>query len=116
MFFKIVTSRRLQRSLRFLTEFLLYWLLLLLLLLLLGNAYLVLLRHCSGYSVCTPVCRASCSLCGPSVAFGCSVTYTPWRSYTFAIVWLLVNIRSVWEYLVCLDAISYRITYYVRFV
>ena len=43
--FKIVTSRRLQRSLRFLTEFLLYWLLLL------NNAYFVLLRHCSGYSV-----------------------------------------------------------------
>ena len=114
MFFKIVTSRRLQRSLRFLTESLLYWLLLLLLLL--GNAYFVLLRHCSGYSVCTPVCRASCSLCDPSVAFGCSVTYTPWRSYTFAIVWLLANNRSVWEYLVCLDAITYRLTYYVRFV
>ena len=46
--FKIVTSRRLQRTLRFLTEFLLYWLLLL------SNEYFVLLRHCSGYSVCTP--------------------------------------------------------------
>ena len=46
--FEIVTSRRLQRTLRFLTEFLLYWLLLL------SNEYFVLLRHSSGYSVCTP--------------------------------------------------------------
>ena len=63
-----------------------------------------------------PVCRVDSSLCGPPVAFGSIVTYAPWRSYTFAIVWLLAKNRSVWEYLVCLDAITYGLTYHVRFV
>ena len=50
------------------------------------------------------------------MAFGYCVTYAPWQSYTFAIVWLPANNRNVWEYLDCLDAITYGLTYYVRFV
>lgn len=33
-----------------------------------------------------------------------------------AAVWLLAKNRSVWEYLVFLDAITYGLTYHVRFV
>ena len=43
--------------------------------------------------------------CGLPVAFGCIV---------IAIVWLLASNRSVRECLVCFDAISYGVTYYVR--